>query len=87
MKKKTVQSILLHGTQNIIPQDRTCGPVSPVASIEPVVVQFSKWKQESNQPMKPSESINFARSFIEGSTIVQKGESIRPLPVQNKLGN
>jgi hypothetical protein len=47
----------------------TPGPSSPALEIEALITTFARHRQEAGQPMKPSETIEFANSLIEESTI------------------
>ena len=49
----------------------TFGPPSPALEIEPLITTFARYRQEAGQPMKPSETIEFANSLIKESTIQQ----------------
>jgi hypothetical protein len=47
----------------------TRGPSSPALEIEALITTFARYRQEAGQPMKPSETIEFANSLIEESTV------------------
>ena len=62
-----------HRLRRGTPKGKTkTGPESPASAIEPVILQFAKWKQEANQAMKSSEGLEFANSIIEGSEVKDK---------------
>ena len=61
---RTVRCHLLVNTNRII-----CGPVSPVADIEPTMLTFCKYRQETGQPMRPSEGLKATNSLIKGSVV------------------
>eukprot|EP00547_Thalassionema_nitzschioides_P014451 CAMPEP_0194247058 /NCGR_PEP_ID=MMETSP0158-20130606/15950_1 /TAXON_ID=33649 /ORGANISM="Thalassionema nitzschioides, Strain L26-B" /LENGTH=251 /DNA_ID=CAMNT_0038983089 /DNA_START=426 /DNA_END=1178 /DNA_ORIENTATION=+ len=66
---RTVASRLRRGT----PKGKTkTGPDSPASSIEPVMLQFAKWKQEANQSLKPSEGLVFPSSLRQNKTKIMR---------------
>ena len=47
------------------------GPNSPVAAMEPTLLGFVVWKQESGDALKPRETLSLADSLLENSTVKQ----------------
>jgi hypothetical protein len=52
--------------------DKSCGNLSPVEEIEPVLLQFAIWKQEAGQPITPTEGLQLANSLIDKKPIQSK---------------
>jgi hypothetical protein len=58
--------------RNKLVVDKSCGNLSPVEAIEPVILQFAIWKQEAGQPITPTEGLLLANSLIEKKPIQTK---------------
>ena len=63
VKRETVRTRV---KQKAVPVTSSLNQDSPVAKIEPVLLQYTIWKQEVGQPITPAEGLQFANSLFDG---------------------
>jgi len=62
--------------------DAQCNQKSPMAQIEPILLQISLWKQDAGQPVTPTEGLCLANSLIDGKPIQ---DQLKILQAQKKV--
>jgi len=67
---KTINTRLLR--KRLVITGRNVNKKSPMAAIEPVILQVVLWKQEANQPITPTEGLQLSNSLIEGKPIQEE---------------
>ena len=82
----SVHCIKIRVLRNSLTVDAQCNQKSPMAQIEPVLLQISLWKQDAGQPITPTEGLCLANLLIDGKPMQDQLKMLQAQKRQLRLG-